>query len=52
MYLSLLAAFSQQAPDTSYKSRKLSIDETNFVSSYYSQNGSHAASKPGQLKLV
>lgn len=43
MYLSLLAAFSQQAPDTSYKSRKLSLDEINFVSSYYSQNGSHAA---------
>lgn len=28
---------------TTYKSRKLKMDEINFVSSYYAQNGDHAA---------
>jgi hypothetical protein len=40
LYLSLLSAFSQ---DTSqYKSKKLNIDEINFVSSYYHQNGDNS----------
>jgi hypothetical protein len=45
MYLSILAAFSQSSPktDSSYKPRKLSFEEANIVSSYYSQNGNNAA---------
>ncbi|MDB5232951.1 MAG: hypothetical protein JWN76_3756 [Chitinophagaceae bacterium] len=45
MYITVLAAFSQTAkqPDTAYKSRKLSFEEVNLVSSYYSQDGNHAA---------
>jgi hypothetical protein len=40
LYLSLLNVFSQ---DTSqYKSKKLNIDEINFVSSYYHQNGDNS----------
>ncbi len=44
LYLSILAAFSQaHTPDSSFKTRKLSFDEANFVSSYYTQNGNNAA---------
>ena len=44
LYLGLLSAFSQTAPkDTTYKKRKLSVEEVNLVSSYYKQNGDHAA---------
>jgi Protein of unknown function (DUF3570) len=45
MYLGILAAFSQGSPkaDSSYKSRKLSFEEANIVSSYYSQDGNNAA---------
>jgi hypothetical protein len=40
----LLKSFSQQTPDTpGFGSRKLKIDEINLVSSYYGQNGDHAA---------
>jgi hypothetical protein len=39
----LLKTFSQQLPDTSFQSRKLKTDEINLVSSYYNQNGDHAA---------
>lgn len=40
----LLKTFSQQAADsTGFNSRKLTIDEINLVSSYYGQNGDHAA---------
>ncbi|MFL5744266.1 MAG: DUF3570 domain-containing protein [Niastella sp.] len=39
----LLQSFSQQLPDSSFQSRKLKIDEINLVSSYYNQNGDHAA---------
>ncbi|MDB5253576.1 MAG: hypothetical protein JWP27_2745 [Flaviaesturariibacter sp.] len=45
-YLQILAAFSQTTPpaDTStYKARKLSIEEIDVVSGYYMQNGSHSA---------
>jgi hypothetical protein len=41
LYIGMLAAFSQ---DTSqYKSRKLTLEEANFISSYYSQDGNNAA---------
>lgn len=43
LYIGLLAAFSQSNPDSSYRSRKLKIDEINLVSSYYHQDGDHAA---------
>ncbi len=45
MYLGILAAFSQttKPSDTSYKSRTLSFEEANFVSSYYTQNGNNSA---------
>src|SRR4051812_25259846 len=39
----LLKSFSQQLPDSNFQSRKLKIDEINLVSSYYNQNGDHAA---------
>lgn len=44
LYLGLLAAFSQQGgADSSYKSRKLKLEEVNLVSSYYQQDGDRAA---------
>lgn len=45
MHLSILSAFSQNnATDSSaYKSRKLTLDEVNFVSGYYHQNGNNSA---------
>ncbi len=45
MYLTLVAAFSQSTPvpDSVYKPRKLSFEEMNIVSSYYSQDGNNAA---------
>jgi hypothetical protein len=39
----LLKSFSQQLPDSNFQSRKLKVDEINLVSSYYNQNGDHAA---------
>jgi len=42
--MALLHSFSQKVPDSSIvPSRKLTIDEVNIVSSYYSQNGNNAA---------
>ncbi len=44
LYLSLMGAFAQTAPaDSSYKSRKLKIEEVNLVSSYYRQDGNSSA---------
>jgi len=46
MYIGILASFSQgkQPPDSSgYPSRKLSFEEANIVSSYYSQDGNNSA---------
>src|ERR1700712_2424276 len=47
LYLGILASHAQTAPpvkDTSnYESRKLKIDEVNFVSAYYHQNGNNSA---------
>src|SRR5678815_356522 len=43
-YFSIVSAFSQVSTDTTtYVSRKLKIDEVNFVGSYYQQNGNNAA---------
>lgn len=40
----LLKGYTQQATDTTgFQSRKLKIEEINLVSSYYGQNGEHAA---------
>ncbi len=42
--LSFFAAYAQPATDTSaYKSRKLSFEEANLVSSYYHQTGNNSA---------
>jgi hypothetical protein len=45
MYVGLLSAFSQKSvTDTSaYKSRKLTFEEANIVSSYYKQDGNNSA---------
>lgn len=45
LYIGILAAFSQDPNGDSgvYKSRALKIDEVNFVSSYYHQEGNHSA---------
>ncbi len=44
MYLSILAAFSQtNSTDSTYKSKKLSLEEANFVSGYYHQDGNNSA---------
>jgi hypothetical protein len=44
MCLSVLSAFSQTAQDTSkYKSKKLQLEEINFVSGYYRQDGNNSA---------
>ncbi len=44
LYFSLFAAFSQNPnTDTTYKSRKLTFEEANLVSSYYRQNGNNSA---------
>jgi hypothetical protein len=41
--LALLRSFSQTPDSTGFQSRKLKVDEINLVSSYYTQNGDHAA---------
>jgi hypothetical protein len=45
LYLGLLSAFSQttQKDSSTYKHRKLKLEEVNLVSSYYHQDGDHAA---------
>jgi len=46
MYIGVLAAFSQTSSsttDSAYKMRKLTFEEANMVSSYYHQDGNHAA---------
>jgi hypothetical protein len=45
MYIGILASFSQSSPgtDSAYRQRKLTFDEANLVSSYYHQDGNHAA---------
>lgn len=41
-YLSILGAFSQ-TDSSAYKQRKLQLDEIDFVTGYYHQNGNHSA---------
>jgi hypothetical protein len=43
LYIHLFAAFSQTIDSSNYKSRKLKIEEVNFVSSYYHQDGDNSA---------
>jgi hypothetical protein len=44
IYLTTLAAFAQPSQDSSaYKNRKLKVEEINFVSSYYKQDGNNSA---------
>ncbi|MES1181935.1 MAG: DUF3570 domain-containing protein [Flavobacterium sp.] len=45
IFLALFSSFAQTSPkeDTAYKSRKLKLEEVNIVSSYYHQDGNHAA---------
>lgn len=42
-YISIVAAFSQETDSSRYESRKLKVDEVNFVTSYYHQTGNNAA---------
>jgi hypothetical protein len=44
-YLSIVCSFAQtpEADTTGFKSRKLHLDEVNFVSSYYQQDGNNSA---------
>ena len=45
IFLTLFASFAQTTPkdSTAYKSRKLSFEEANLVSSYYRQDGNNSA---------
>jgi hypothetical protein len=45
MYLGILSAFSQETTGDSslYQQRKLKLEEVNFVSGYYKQDGNHSA---------
>ena len=44
LYITMFAGFGQKTPaDTTYKSRKLTFEEANLVSSYYKQNGNNSA---------
>ena len=44
LYMSIVAAFAQAGTDSSaYKSKKLTVDEVNFVSGYYHQDGNNSA---------
>lgn len=44
MYIGILAAFSQTTNDsTKYKTRKLQLEEIDFVSGYYKQDGNNSA---------
>jgi hypothetical protein len=43
IYFSALASFAQDLPDSLYKKRKLNVEEANFVSSYYKQDGNNSA---------
>lgn len=43
VYLGILSAFSQNPDSSQYKTRQLHLDEVNFVSGYYHQDGNHSA---------
>jgi hypothetical protein len=42
-YISIVSAFAQTNDTTLYQPRKLEVEEVNFVSSYYRQDGNNAA---------
>ncbi|MFT3680629.1 MAG: DUF3570 domain-containing protein [Ferruginibacter sp.] len=42
-YIGILAAFSQKKDSSVYKKRKLTMEEINIVSAYYSQDGNNSA---------
>ncbi len=43
MYIGMAASFSQTIPDSSlYKNKKLKLEEINFVTGYYHQEGDHS----------
>lgn len=50
MYLGILSAFSQDtsSADSTYKSRKLKLEEVNLVSGYYQQDGDNSAVTGGR----
>ncbi|MGZ3871987.1 MAG: DUF3570 domain-containing protein [Mucilaginibacter sp.] len=47
LYLGILSSYAQTTPpvkdSSNYQSRKLKVDEINFVSAYYHQNGNNSA---------
>jgi Protein of unknown function (DUF3570) len=43
LYLGILSAFAQNTDSSAYKNRTLKVDEVNFVSGYYHQDGNHSA---------
>src|SRR5215218_119075 len=43
MYLAILSSFSQSTDSSNYKNRKLHLDEIDFVSGYYKQDGNNSA---------
>lgn len=48
MYLSILNAFSQSPADSSqFRNRKLQVEEVNFISAYYKQDGNNSAVTAG-----
>ena len=50
LYVMFLSAFSQSTKGfdtTSYTPKPLTLDETNFVTSYYTQEGKHSAIQGG-----
>jgi hypothetical protein len=42
-YLSIVASFAQHTDTVNYEKRRLKVDEVNFVTSYYYQDGDNAA---------
>lgn len=50
MYMGILSAFAQtdSIADTTYKSRKLKVEEVNIVSGYYQQDGNNSAVTGGR----
>ncbi len=41
-YIGILSAFSQSYQDSAYKSKTLNVEEVNFVTGYYHQDGNHS----------
>ncbi|WDF78668.1 DUF3570 domain-containing protein [Mucilaginibacter sp. KACC 22773] len=43
LYMGILSSHAQTKDTTGYQARKLKVDEVNFVSAYYHQNGNNSA---------